>query len=147
MAHVAKRHGILQLAQTFGMDLILQQIHSGDKGLQDALIRDSAKLLGSKFSRDHERAADDLGWELLQQAQINPQGMVDFFEVIKVEMDTKGPGGFALGANLLSTHPTPQERIDRLRQRQADLAGREFKSSAHEFRDLQTSLGIMMGMQ
>lgn len=142
MAHVTKRHGILQLAQNVSPELALQQIQGNEKELQDALVRNSAKLLGSKFSRDHERAADELGWELLQQAQINPQGMLDFFAAMKAELDAKGPGGFALGVGLLRTHPTPQERIDRLRQKSAALGQREFRSFTEPFNALLADLGV-----
>lgn len=144
MAHVTQRHGVLQLAQGLGMDLVLQQLQGNESAVPDKLIRDSARLLGLKFSRDHERAADDLGWELLQQAQVNPQGMVDFFAAMKAEMDAKGPDAFVLGANLLSTHPTPLERIKRLREKQSRGANREYKSFADDFAVLQTGLGLRL---
>ena len=124
-----------------GFDLALQRLQGSENGLRESLIRDSAKLLGFKFSRDHERVADDLGWELLGQAQINPQGMVDFFARLKSDADAKGSGSPALEASLLSTHPTPQERINRLRQKQSTLVNREFKSFAPEFDALRAGLG------
>ena len=88
-----------------------------------------------------DKIADDLGWELLGQAQINPQGMVDFFARLKSDADAKGSGSPALEASLLSTHPTPRERIDRLRQKQSILVNREFKSFAPEFDALRAGLG------
>jgi predicted Zn-dependent protease len=139
MAHVQKRHGVLQLAQNIGLDLAIQQLQGGESRLLDALVRDSGQLLGLKFSRDHERAADDRGWELLEQARINPRGMVDFFAGLKAAMDTGGAPPIAL----LSTHPAPQERIDRLRQKQTVLVKHEFKSFGEEFLTLQTGLGIL----
>lgn len=141
MAHVQKRHGVLQLAQNMGFSLALQRLQGSENGLRESLIRDSAKLLGFKFSRDHVRAADDLGWELLGQAQINPQGMVDFFARLKSDADATGSGSPGLESSLLSTHPTPQERIDRLRQKQSTLVNREFKSFAPEFDALRAGLG------
>jgi predicted Zn-dependent protease len=144
MAHVIKRHGVLQLAQNIGFDLLVQQIQGNENRVLDALIRDSGQLLGLKFSRDHERAADDLGWDLLEQAQVNPQGMVDFFAAMKAEQDANGPGGFSLGANLLSTHPTPLERIDRLRQRQAQMGRREFRSYETDFQALRETLNPIL---
>lgn len=139
MAHVQKRHGVLQFAQNIGLDLAIQQLRGGESRLLDALVHDSGQLLGLQFSRDHERAADDGGWELLQQAQINPQGMVNFFAGLKAASDSGAPA-----ITLLSTHPAPQERMDRLRQKQSALGNREFKSFAGEFRALQTGLGIVL---
>ena len=138
MAHVRKRHGVLQLAQSAGLSLALQQLQGGGRGMLDTLIRDSGQLLSLKFSRDHERAADDLGWELLEQARINPQGMVNFFAGLKAAAET-GP---APVIPLLSTHPAPQERIDRLNQKAAALRPGDYIPLTQEFRDLQAGLGI-----
>jgi predicted Zn-dependent protease len=140
MAHVQKRHGVLQLAQNIGLDLAIQQLQGGENRLLDSLVRDSGQLLGLKFSRNHERAADDRGWELLEQAQINPQGMANFFGGLKAAMDT----GSAPAIPLLSTHPAPQERMDRLRQKSAALGLREFRSFAEAFNALQAGLGFTL---
>jgi predicted Zn-dependent protease len=139
MAHVQKRHGVLQLAQNIGLDLAIQQLRGGESRLLDALVRDSGQLLALKFSRDHERAADDGGWELVEQAQLNPQGMVSFFAGLKAASDSGAPA-----ITLLSTHPAPQERMDRLRQKAAALGAREFRSFSAEFSALRAGLGIAL---
>jgi predicted Zn-dependent protease len=138
MAHVRKRHGVLQLAKNLGMSLALQQLQGGGSRVLDALIRDSGQLLSLKFSRDHERAADDLGWELLQQARINPQGMMNFFAGLQAAAAT----GTAPVIPLLSTHPAPQERIDRLRQKATTLRPDVYQSHTQAFAELQAGLGI-----
>lgn len=140
MAHVQKRHGVLQLAQNIGLDLVIQQLQGGEGGLLDALVRNSGQLLGLKFSRDHERAADDQGWELLTQAQVNPQGLVDFFAGLQAAMGS----GSAPSIPLLSTHPAPAERLERLRQKSAALGPREFRSFAADFNALQAGLGLAL---
>jgi predicted Zn-dependent protease len=140
MAHVLKRHGVLQLAQNVGLRLLVQQLQGNENRLRDALIRDSGQLLGLKFSRDHERAADDLGWELLEQAEIDPGGMVNFFASLKADLDVPGTERGDDRAALLGTHPAPQERLDRLQQRRAAMGEREFKSFAAEFGALQEGL-------
>ena len=81
---------------------------------EDKIKRNGSQLFSLKFTGDHERAADDLGWELLQNARINPQGTVNFLAELKAEIDAKGKGSFGPGAVFLSTHPTPQERIEPL---------------------------------
>lgn len=140
MAHVIKRHGTLQLAQDIGLGLIVQQLLGNESGILNTLIRDSGQLLGLKFSRDHERAADDLGWQILEQAGIDPGGMVDFFAVLKADVDAQGATGIAFGSNLLSTHPAPQERIDRLKQKKEALGRREYKTFNGEYQALRLAL-------
>lgn len=136
MAHVQKRHGVLQLVQNIGMDLAIQQLQGGESRMLDSLIRDSGQLMSLKFSRDHERAADDLGWQLLEQAQISPKGMGSFFAGLNADANA----GNATPIPLLSTHPAPQERMDRLEQKTAALGSREFLSFAGPFSDLQAAL-------
>ena len=136
MAHVQKRHGVLQMVQNLGMNLAIQKLQGGESGVLDSLIRDSGQLLGLKFSRDHERAADDLGWELLERAQINPQGMVDFFAGLNADAGA----GSAPVIPLLSTHPAPQERMDRLALKSATLRPGDYRSFAKEFATLQAAL-------
>ena len=143
VAHVLKRHSLVQLAQNIGLEVAIQAFLGNENPYLDYLLRNGSQLLSLKFTRDHERAADDLGWELLQNAQINPQGMVSFFVGLKSEMDAKGKGGFGLEAAFLSTHPTPQERIDRLEQKKTALGSGEFRSFEGEFRDLRAGLRPM----
>ena len=143
VAHVLKRHSLVQLAQNIGLEVAMQALLGNENPYLDYLVRNGSQLLSLKFTRDHERAADDLGWELLQNAQINPQGMVSFFAGLKSELDAKGKGGFGLEAAFLSTHPTPQERIDRLEQKKTALGSGEFRSFEGEFKDLRAGLRSM----
>lgn len=141
VAHILKRHGVFQLAQGIGTRVAVEALMGNENGYQDALIRDGAALLSMKFSRDHERVADDVGWDLLQNAQINPQGMVDFFVGLATEVEAVPGGVPGPMSGLLSTHPTPQERIDRLRQQKAALGSRTFRSFDEEFKALQKGFG------
>ena len=143
VAHVLKRHSLVQMAQNIGLKVAVRALLGNENPYLDYLVRNGSQLLSLKFTRDHERAADDLGWELLQNAQINPQGMVNFFAGLKSEMDAKGKRGFGLEASFLSTHPTPQERIDRLEQKKTALGRGEFRSFEGEFKDLRAGLRSM----
>ena len=143
VAHVLKRHSLIQLAQNIGLGVAVQTLWGNENPYLDFLVKNGSKLLSLKFTRDHERTADDLGWELLQNAQINPQGMGAFFAGLKSEMDAKGGSGLGLGAEFFSTHPTPQERIDRLDQKMARLGSQKFKSFEVEFKALQAGLSTI----
>jgi predicted Zn-dependent protease len=138
IAHIQQRHSLTQLAQDIGLSVAIEQISGGENRYVDALVKDGARLLTLKFSRDHERAADDAAWELLQQANINPQGMVDFF--ISLAAESRAPAAQSLTAGFLSTHPTPQERIDRLLQKRVQVGPEALRSDSTVFEELQRGL-------
>jgi predicted Zn-dependent protease len=117
-----------------GVSLAVGTLVGNENGYADALVREGSTLLTMKFSRDHERVADDLAWELLRKAQVNPKGMVDFFVTLANE------SGVGPQSSLLSTHPAPQERVDRLRQKMTSLDTVEYTSFIVDFQSLQTGL-------
>ena len=65
-----------------------------------------------KYSRESEEEADRDAVELLVAADINPEGLATFFEKLQ-------EGRFATPDILqyLSTHPEPEERIRKIRER------------------------------
>ena len=115
MAHVTQRHAIRNLIESSGLYLIVQYFFGDASGLLAAMANSSQLLLKQKYSRDLEREADDVGWSYLVQAKINPRGMIDFFEKMKTE-EAKLPVGTGPAWELLSTHPSTDERIRRLKK-------------------------------
>jgi Zn-dependent protease with chaperone function len=113
IAHLTQRHGFRKIIEASGLVLLLQALVGDAAGLTAVLADGSRLLLEQKFSRDFEREADDVGWKYLLQGQINPRGMIDFFEKLKQEQELRP----SLGIDFLSTHPATQERIDRLEEK------------------------------
>lgn len=66
-----------------------------------------------KFSRDQELEADQLGMRYAARAGYNPAGLVGVLEVLR---DAAGGGGGAF-SELFSTHPDPERRLARARER------------------------------
>jgi predicted Zn-dependent protease len=66
-------------------------------------------LLFLKFGRDHEREADDLGLRYMLAGGYAPGEMSGVFRML----DRAGPGGERL-PDWLSTHPSPQGRLQRI---------------------------------
>jgi predicted Zn-dependent protease len=64
--------------------------------------------------------------------------MGNFFAGLNADAGT----GSAPVIPLLSTHPAPQERMDRLAQKSAALRPSEYRSFVKEFGALQSGLGI-----
>ena len=71
----------------------------------------------SSFDEVHqtiEREADDTGWQYLLKANIDPRGMIRFFDRLKKE-EQKYPLSGSL--QLLNTHPATDERMKRLEEK------------------------------
>jgi predicted Zn-dependent protease len=75
----------------------------------------SQLLLRQSYSRDFEREADDAGWQYLLKANIDPRGMIRFFDRLKKE-EQKYPQ-LSGSLQLLDTHPATDERMKRLEEK------------------------------
>ena len=115
IAHVTQRHAFRKLIESSGLYLVVQYFLGDATGIMAAIANSSELLLKQKYSRDFEREADDVGWNYLVQAKIDPRGMLDFFQKLKAE-EAKLPAGSGPGWDLLSTHPSSEERIRRLKK-------------------------------
>lgn len=115
IGHVTAQHMGQQMSQA----LVVQGVAVGLGVAGNAANKDYLRVLGVgaqaggsvyllKFGRDQESEADALGVRYMTHLGYNPMGQVQVMEILK-----KASGG---GANLeiLSTHPLPQTRIDRL---------------------------------
>ena len=120
IAHVTERHGFRKIIDTAGLYLILQTLIGDATGLMAVISESSEFLLRQKYSRDFEQEADDIGWQHLVSANVDPRGMTDFFRTL---MEREKAGLVIPG--LLSTHPATDERIQRL---EAKWEGMERKS-------------------
>jgi predicted Zn-dependent protease len=118
IAHVTRRHSIRNIISSAGLYLLLAALVGDATGIIAVLADNSAFLLDRKFSRDFEREADDTGWDYLVRSDIEPRGMITFFQKMqseeKARRDTSPTGGLEQALSVVSTHPATQERIDRL---------------------------------
>jgi beta-barrel assembly-enhancing protease len=117
IAHVAERHTADQLTRATvanGLLGLLGAVVDG-RGKGEAATRIGAgvatQMMFLKFSRDHEREADRVGAEIVRRAGWDPQGMVEFFELLDAQQK-RSPGSVA---TFLSTHPNPKSRAAELR--------------------------------
>jgi beta-barrel assembly-enhancing protease len=115
IAHVTERHGFRSLINAAGLYLIVQFFFGDTTGLMAVLTDGSQMLLRQGYSRNFERQADDVGWEYLVKANIDPRGMIRFFKRLKEE-EAKYPQ-LRGSLQLLNTHPTSDERMQRLEEK------------------------------
>jgi predicted Zn-dependent protease len=117
IAHISQRHAADQLTKAtmanWGLGL-LGAVLGNDGGATAARV--AAGFLANgiflKFGRDDEREADRVGLQMMTRAGWDARGMVDLFQVLRQEQK-RDPGRVEM---FFSTHPSPQDRIDRLQQ-------------------------------
>jgi beta-barrel assembly-enhancing protease len=120
ISHVTQRHSLRNMMQSAGLSMVFGVL-LGSPDLA-SLAGMAEELQALSYSRDMEREADDVGWNYLLKAEINPRGMVEFFELLAKEEGVSGnmPA-------LLSTHPATAERIANLQERLQNLSS-DFKA-------------------
>jgi beta-barrel assembly-enhancing protease len=139
VAHIARRHAADQISRGV--------IANGLLGLLGAMLGNAggariaqtgAQMLAGgylmTFSRDEEREADRAGVEIMQRAGWDPRGMIEFLQILR-QRAGRDPSSVEL---FLSTHPSPAERIDRLREQLATMPTRGRRDSAEFHTALRT---------
>ena len=111
LQHVLQRHSTRLLLQHASTGLLLVAI-SGDITGAMAYGIESARVLGTlRYSRHIEGEADTEGLKMLLAADVDPQGMIAFFESMRA-MERGAPSA----ARYLTSHPLAEERVETLRQ-------------------------------
>ena len=147
MAHVALRHGTHQASKAYatqtGVGVLGGLLGLGRGGGASAQI---ANLIGSvalsalfqKYSRDDETQADIVGSQIMHRAGYDPNDMVSFFELLQ----SKQKGNPGAVSQFFASHPTPQNRAQRVRQEVQKL-GPTRNASVGGLQQVQASLRQM----
>lgn len=114
LAHVLQRHSLEAALDQVGVLVALGLLV--DSGASFLELQTALSLLDLKFSRDHEREADAVGFEMLHAAGLDPTAMSAFFERLAREGEAL-PGAL----RVLATHPASDERAAALAERAAKL--------------------------
>lgn len=152
LSHVTEQHGMRGIVQGLGLYAIVTTFFGDVSGLAAILVNNAPFLLSQKFSRDHEREADEQGFRYLEAAKLNPRGMITFFEKMRREeekMREKIPAGEALDAlSFLSTHPATSERTARLEKLLAKSPRKDgFTAVDVNFKEFQNALRAKLSQQ
>lgn len=121
IGHVTGRHSVEQMSKAqltnvaFGAAMVLSPEL---RGLGN-MAQQGLGLMFLKFSRDHEREADDLGLRYMVRSGHRPGEMPKVFDTLERAASSKS--GQRL-PDWLSTHPAPPERAQRMRSKIAALA-------------------------
>ena len=116
IAHISQRHAADQLTKSvmaqLGLGLLGAVLGNGTgAGAAQMAAGMLANGVFLKFSRDDEREADQVGLRMMQRAGWDGRGMVELFDILQREA-SRNPSQVEM---FFSSHPSPQDRIGRLR--------------------------------
>lgn len=109
--HILLRHSTRALLRYASTGLLVAAV-TGDVSGAMAFGVEGARLLGElRYSRQDEEEADREGLRMLVDAGVDPAGMIAFFETLEHRQ-----GAAPTLPAYLSSHPTTESRIQRLRR-------------------------------
>jgi predicted Zn-dependent protease len=122
LQHVLQRHATRLLLQHASTGLLVVAI-SGDITGAMAYGIESARVLGTlRYSRQLESEADVEGLRMLLAADVDPRGMIAFFETLRAT-----ERGAPTTTRYLASHPLAADRVETLK-RLAAAHTKEFRS-------------------
>ncbi len=116
IAHVIHRHSAEQMAQKGLLNGIVQGVAMGSGTMNGAQIANYVgQMMNMKYGRDDELESDEFGIKYCHQAGYDPKAAIG---VMKVLQEASGGRG---GSDFMSTHPSPTNRIEKIKEHLAAL--------------------------
>lgn len=106
--HVILRHSLHLIVQHVSMAFVIAAVSGDASGMLSYGLHAAQTLQTLSYGREAENQADEEGMGLLQQAGINPEGMISFFDKLSQGKEETSPFQY------FSTHPLITERRDHL---------------------------------
>ncbi|MDD5459903.1 MAG: M48 family metallopeptidase [Phycisphaerae bacterium] len=104
--HVVARHTASQMSRDIGIQLLVNAATTEKTPQTAILVADlTRQIVGLRYSRSDESESDMGGLDYLVKAGYNPYAME---EVMQILMQAGGGGG----PEFLSSHPSPENRLD-----------------------------------
>jgi predicted Zn-dependent protease len=109
IGHVINRHSAEHIAKQELTQGLIQatDIATGDPRM---LSRFVGSMINMKYGRDDELEADRFGVKYLVQSGYKPEAMIEVMQILK---DASGGGK---QPEFMSTHPSPDNRIEKLKE-------------------------------
>ena len=111
MAHVTMKHHSRGMISQVGWVALFGLVFGDGGALSQMVLGTAGQLEQLSYSREFEAEADSKGFEYLSKANIDPQGMIDFF----LTLDAKY-GAMQQVPEFMSTHPDTKIRIAALQK-------------------------------
>lgn len=123
MAHADFRHSTRQMTEMYGVQALIGII----AGNREQLAQITSGIVGLKFSRNHETEADKGSVKFLCPTVYQADGGAGFFEKIMAAGGSKVP-------EFLSTHPSPDGRIETFHNYKIELGCEGVNDFATEYK-------------
>ncbi len=109
IAHALREHARERASEQMGLSIVAAGagVATGNKAVMDATNLALQATFGLPHSRLHEQEADRVGIELAARAGYDPRAAITLWQKMASQAGAKGP-------QWLSTHPSPQSRIQDL---------------------------------
>lgn len=132
MAHADRRHTTKRLTRAYGFQFLLAAILGDDPTAMAEIAADLAQGLSDlAFSREDEYEADSYAVKYSADSKYDARGVAGFFE--KLEGSLRPP-------EFLSTHPSPENRIENIQQVWQNIGTPEGGVFVDDYQDFKNSL-------
>jgi predicted Zn-dependent protease len=132
-AHVTRRHVAQQLVTLYGLQTVLDMALGNQPSQVAELVANvAAQGYLLKYSRDHERDADEYGLKYAAGAGYDPHGFANFFKKL---------GGAGV-PEFLSTHPDPSARASTAESRIEGMSNAPTYTGEEEYKAMKAKFGL-----
>lgn len=109
IGHVVNRHSAEHIAKQELTEGLIQatDIATGDPGMISRFI---GNMVNMKYGREDELESDDYGVKYMIEAGYKPEAMIDVMNILK---EASGGGN---QPEFMSSHPSPDNRVEKLRE-------------------------------
>ncbi len=107
LSHVTRRHHLRGIINNLGIYALISALVGDMSAIAATITNMGGELSSLSNSRYFETEADETGFNYLIHANINPKGMISFFQTLEKKHGSKSDDLLAF----MSTHPATKERI------------------------------------
>jgi predicted Zn-dependent protease len=130
IAHADERHSTEALTKQYGTEVLFAILLGQNQG---TLAQIAKGMIGLKYSRTNETESDTRSVDYLYETEYDARGAARFFEKI-VE------AGGGSGPEFLSTHPSPDNRVQHILDYWTSKGGKEGLKFVERYNDFKKSL-------
>jgi predicted Zn-dependent protease len=131
MAHADRRHSTDNLTKQYGFSIMVGMILGDNPGQLAEIAAGMANGLSSlAFSRKNEYEADEYAVKYMKKTDYEPCALGDFFTLLEAQS-----GSSTHPPVFLSTHPSPDDRQEKINEHCSGASGDTFVSRYLEFQN------------